>query len=120
MAAPNWPFSLPQEVLQDGWQQQRNVFVTKFEPEIGDSIDRSRTSATFDNVTARMILTATQKAILEQFFAVDTKDGTLSFYAPKPDGTGDLARVKFASAPRFAAAAHLFLADMELKVYSHG
>lgn len=120
MAAPNWPFSLPQEVLQDGWRQKRKVFMTNFETEIGDSIDRSRTTATFDNVTARMILTATQKAILEHFFAVETKDGTISFYAPKPDGTGDLARVKFASAPDFSPAAHLFLADLELKVYSHG
>lgn len=77
---PAWPASIPQAPLVDQWVggPQRNK--VSFQPDVGPSIDRRRTSAAHSIFQGTFgPFTDAQLASFESFFSTDLADGTLSF-----------------------------------------
>lgn len=78
----NWPATLPQAWLQDGYQETMPEVIVRTEMDAGPAKTRRRFTAQVTPIKARMHLTADQKGYFEAFFNTTLKGGALSFYFP--------------------------------------
>lgn len=84
MAVPNWPSTLPNELLQRGYSHETADALLRSSMEVGPSKVRRRHTAGVENVTGNMLLTEAQLGVLRSFFDVTLKYGALRFSASDP------------------------------------
>jgi len=86
MATAVWPTTLPSRPLSSsiGWEPQDNK--VSFQPDVGPSIDRRRSSAVAFEYSAKFpAITAAQVAIFETFHGTTLADGTLHYLWNRPE-----------------------------------
>lgn len=94
----NWPDTLPQIWLQDGYQETLPNVVQRTEMDAGPAKARRRFTAQVTPFKAKMNMTAAQKGYLEIFYNTTTAGGALSFTFPH-DGSDVL---RFTKPPVFS------------------
>jgi len=85
MATAVWPTTLPARPLSSsiGWEPQDNK--VSFQPDVGPSIDRRRSSAVAFEYSAKFpAITAAQVAIFETFFHTTLASGALHYLWDDP------------------------------------
>ena len=82
----NWPVSLPQCFLPNGYSEEGADNLISSSNEIGpDKVRRRSTSAPY-RITGVLKCSATQKIIFRDFFHNDIKSGSKTFYFPNSEG----------------------------------
>lgn len=76
---PTWPSTLPQEPLQQGYEEARQSGVVRTQMDKGPPKARQRSSATVSRFQMRFRITGSQVATLESFFEDDLDYGALRF-----------------------------------------
>jgi hypothetical protein len=94
----NWPDTLPQLCLQEGYQETLPEVVIRSEMDAGPAKVRRRFTAQVTPIKSKMRMNSAQKVYLETFFNVTTAGGSLSFTFPH-DGPDIL---RFTSPPVFS------------------
>ena len=138
MAVPEWPDSLPQRPMTDGYVETLRDGRLRSAMEIGPGKMRRRYTNAARPVTLNFVLTTVQRFRLDRFWDEDTYGGTLPFYIPDParngaqivtsdgailttnDGSVVTVRARwlalFAEPPRITPFALQFQADVTLSV----
>lgn len=80
MAHPIWPSALPQKVIADSYSEKFRDGRMFSQMSSGPPKVRRRFSSAVKPVSASIIVTYGQAAILERFWEDDTKGGSLPFY----------------------------------------
>lgn len=99
---PAWPASLPQEVLRDGYSEQRQSGVVRTSMDTGPDFVRRRTTATVRSVSAQIVLTGAEVETLRTFFETTLLMGSDAFDWTDPIG-GAAVSMRFREAPRITA-----------------
>lgn len=108
----NWPDTLPQAWLQEGYQETLPEVMIRSEMDAGPAKVRRRFTAQVAPIKSKMVLTAAQKGYLETFFNTTTAGGSLSFTFPH-DGSDIL---RFTKSPTFSFKGGLtWTADFDLE-----
>jgi len=85
MATANWPGTLPDRPLFDGWSWTPQDNKASFQPDVGPSIDRRRGTAVAFEYDARFPpLSDAQVGYFETFFHTTLVGGTLHFLWADP------------------------------------
>lgn len=97
-----WPGSLPQRPLLDGFSSTFQDGTLRPEVDSGPSLTRPRFSAVSEYISARMVLTTTQRTTLETFYHTTLVEGsdTITWVHPV-DGSAITA--KFMKPPAYRA-----------------
>lgn len=86
----DWPTSLPQKLLVDGFSQQGADNLIASENDTGPAKLRRRTTSSPSLLAGSLVLTSVQKATFKTFVS-DTLSGAVkAFYFPDSDGGSDL------------------------------
>lgn len=80
-----WPSSLPQYPLRDGYNREPVSSRLSFQVDAGTPKERNRATAMPENVTERYFLTTAQKNTLETFWRTTTKRGVIPFTKINPE-----------------------------------
>lgn len=91
--AQNWPSTLPQAWLNDGYQETLPNVMIRSEMDAGPAKSRRRFTAQVTPIKAQLLLTTAEKGYLETFFNTTIAGGALSFTFPH-DGSDVLKSVK--------------------------
>jgi hypothetical protein len=89
----NWPDTLPQMWLQEGYQETLPETAIRSQMDAGPAKVRRRFTAQVTPFKAKMTMTAAQKGYLETYYKTTTAGGSLSFTFPH-DGSDVLRFVK--------------------------
>ena len=84
MSVPNWPSTLPTELLQRGYSHEMPDVLLRTSVEVGPAKVRRRATAAVQNVSGRMLLTEVQLGTLRTFYDTTLKGGSLRFAASDP------------------------------------
>lgn len=79
MANPSWPTSLPQYVLQSGYNEEPLESVIRTPVEGGNTKSRRRFTGKFMKFDVRLMMTEAQAVTFEDFYWNTLKAGTLPF-----------------------------------------
>lgn len=107
----NWPSTLPQAWLNEGYQETMPDVMIRTEMDAGPAKSRRRFTAQVTPIKAAMLLTTAEKGYLETFFNTTTAGGSLSFTFPH-DGADVL---RFTTAPTFSKSGVAWAVDFELE-----
>ena len=107
----NWPDTLPQGWLIDGYQETLPDVVQRTEMDAGPAKSRRRFTCQVTPIKARLLLTDTEKGYLETFFNTTTAGGSLSFTYPH-DGSDVL---RFVKSPTISKSGLHWSVDFELE-----
>ena len=75
----NWPASLPQQVLLDGYGESAPDGALRTQMDAGPAKLRRRTTAVVRTVSGAVVLDASQVATLDSFYLNSLSGGTLAF-----------------------------------------
>lgn len=78
---PTWPPTLPVAPAAGGMTARAETNVAEFKTDVGSPIRRRRYTASRRLYEAEMVLTGSQRAALDSFFADDCSDGVTGFMA---------------------------------------
>jgi hypothetical protein len=109
--AQNWPSTLPQAWLQDGYQETLPETAVRTEMDVGPAKVRRRFSVQVTPIQARMLMTTAQKGYLETFYNTTTVGGALSFNFP--NSGSDVLR--FVKSPGFSQSGLNWTVDFDLE-----
>lgn len=88
--AAAWPGSLPTVSQRDGWEDSVALGVVAFQPDVGPSITRRRTSYAPDTVRKTWWMSKAQVLTFRDFIKDDLKMGSLPFtYTDELLGSSD-------------------------------
>ena len=107
----NWPDTLPQAWLNEGYQETLPNVMIRSEMDAGPAKSRRRFTAQVTPIKAQLLLTTTEKGYLETFFNTTTAGGSLSFTFPH-NGADVL---RFTEAPTFSKTGLAWTVDFELE-----
>lgn len=107
----NWPDTLPQAWLNEGYQETLPDVVKRTEMDAGPAKSRRRFTAQVTPIKAKLLLSAAEKGYLEIFFNTTTAGGSFSFTFPH-DGSDVLKSVK---PPTLSKIGVSWLMDWELE-----
>lgn len=98
---PTWPVTLPQKFQHEGYQE--SLPKSFLRSDMGDPAQvRDRGKAMPKPFQGVMIVSDSQIADLEDFWATDLDGGALVFDFPDPDGSGTV-KARFVSEPVYSA-----------------
>lgn len=92
-----WSAVLPQRP-REGASEAYDNNLASFQPEIGESITRRRSTVKISTMQCSYVMNSNQVAIFRDFYHKSTSDGALSFYLPHPFD-GESVKVKFKQPP---------------------
>jgi hypothetical protein len=75
----DWPDTLPQHPLRDGFSRAPQPNIISFGTEVGEGKRRRRSTARLQSWTLSFMMTAAEVAIFELFYQDDLGDGVLPF-----------------------------------------
>lgn len=99
---PTWPATLPDKVLQEGYDEQLQPIVIRSPMDTGPAKLRRRATAAPRSISGGQRLTAAQVETLDGFYRTDCADGALAFDWKHPR-TQAAASLRFVSPPRYAS-----------------
>lgn len=114
MAAIDWPSTLPQFPLSDGYSEVAQDGVIRSMPDAGAAKVRRRFTAVATYLSVRYQLTATEKGYLDTFYRTTTRGGTIRFNWPHPEG--GTVEARFRTPPAFSALDVEVIASFEMEV----
>jgi len=79
---PEWPDTLPQVWLQEGYQETLPNVMVRTEMDAGPAKSRRRFTCQVTPIKSQMIVTEAQKVIIEGFYNDNLAGGCLSFTFP--------------------------------------
>lgn len=82
--AVNWPLTLPQDTLQDGFQYSRQTGLIRTDMDAGYPKTRRRFTATVRTYNISMVMTKTQLEAFETFYFDSLQMGTVRVNFPDP------------------------------------
>jgi len=94
MADIFWPEMLPNTLLVEGLSAKRNSSIIRTQMDAGPKKVRRRYTASTKIFTGRMILSAEQRSMLDQFYHTALADGVLRFNFTDPQ-TLEIAEFRF-------------------------
>ncbi|MFG1247612.1 hypothetical protein [Xanthobacter flavus] len=94
----DWPAPLPCQPEQGTWQETPNPNTVSFEPEVGPTIDRRRSTVFSLASSCTFMFTKAEYAVFLAWYRDDLKSGTLPFSFDHPV-TGVPSRWKFHPKP---------------------
>lgn len=116
MTLPIWPETLPSAPLVEHYQENFPDTVIRSKMEQGPAKTRQRTTAGVAELTVNYLLSRTQVAALEGFFAETTSGGSQSFIFRHPRREVDVV-ARFRKPPTLTPRnAQYYLAKLELEV----
>jgi hypothetical protein len=114
MPDPNWPATLPQRPLTEGYVNTFGEGSARTDMDAGPPKVRKRFTATVDKLQMSFLLDATQVATLRAFFATDCAYGAVPFVFADPV-SGASQRLAFSGRPSISARSGTqFVASLEL------
>jgi hypothetical protein len=84
MASISWPAELPAALLLEGLSAKQESGVIRTQMDAGPKKARRRYTANTKTFTGKMLLTASQRTLLEQFYHAALADGVLRFNFADP------------------------------------
>jgi hypothetical protein len=102
MATVSWPAGLPAYVLAEGYQEHAPDTLLRTPMDAGPAKARRKSTAQVWTITCQVRLTHDQRAVLDQFFVVDTASGALRFDWVHPV-TRDACEMRFTERPVYQA-----------------
>lgn len=114
--AIDWPSTLPQDVLQQGYQEDMPETTIRTQMDEGPAKIRRWGTAAVRNIKAQQTLTTSERAILDTFFNTTIQGGSLRFNWVHPV-TKVAAEFRFTRPPVLTAiGADVFTASYELEI----
>lgn len=90
----NWPSTLPQYVLEEGYSRNLRSNVIRTENSLGEAKVRRRNSKLIYDLTVSMPMSTAQFSTFESFFQNTIALGSLSFNFPKPEDNSTTIEVR--------------------------
>lgn len=90
----NWPSTLPQFVLEQGYSRNLLSNLIRTDNSLGEAKVRRRNTKILYNLTVSMVMSQTQFATFESFFQSTLGLGALSFNFPEPEDTSTTIEVR--------------------------
>jgi hypothetical protein len=117
----DWPSTLPQAPLHQGYAQREQSAVIRSQMGYGPAKVRRLTTAAIQPVNASMVLNDTQKQTLKVFYTTTTKGGAIRFnwinFLDDPDGAVNDTEFRFTSPIQWSSRGpNLWLAVMNLEI----
>lgn len=103
MAANTWPASLPQQMVEDGFEQSLPDNLVRSQPDVGPALVRRKTLANVAPVTGAVLVDGAQLETLVLFFVTTLQSGALRFNWANPR-TGAACEMRFTAPPKWAKA----------------
>lgn len=75
----DWPNTLPQSPLLDGYTEKTKDNTLRSQNDIGPPKMRPRSTAYTDDISVRFIITTTQKGYLDTFYKTTLRGGALTY-----------------------------------------
>lgn len=116
MAIPEWPASLPQELLMDGYSQGLPDNLMRVDMDIGPAKTRRRATSAVEPVSGQMLMSAAQVATLGNFYLNTLLGGSLRFSWHRPEDNSVAAEFRFASPPTTAMRGGYFDVSLSLEI----
>jgi len=112
----NWPSTLPQELIEDGFEETMQSISISTEMEVGPPKTRRRLTANFTPIKGSIIVTKDQRAIFLTFFHSTTAGGAIKFTWDHPI-TGTSVEMKIVGQPKITPlGGDYFKIDMDLHI----
>jgi len=105
MPVANWPSTLPQAPLLDGYARGEGKAVLRSDMEAGPAKVRRRFTATASPLQYPLLLRPAQLQILRDFWRDDLAMGALAFELPDPQDSGATLLCRFTEEPSWTAIA---------------
>ncbi|NLS03626.1 hypothetical protein HGP14_09680 [Rhizobium sp. P32RR-XVIII] len=115
MSAPDWPSTLPQSFLRDGYAEEGADNLIVSEMSVGPAKMRRRTTANVRKISGGIRVTDDQFATLRSFVSDTIADRAMPFIFPDPHGGADLL-VRMTSTYKVATLGLEWRVDIELEV----
>lgn len=90
----NWPSSLPQYVLEEGYSRNLRSNVIRTNNSLGEAKVRRRNTKIIYDLNVSMVMSTTQFSTFETFFQNTIGLGALSFNFPKPENPSTTIEVR--------------------------
>ncbi len=110
-----WPGTLPQEMLQDGYQETAPSATIRSNMDVGPAKVRRRTSAATRMISGAIFLTMAQVEILDAFYINDCAQGSISFTWVHPR-TRIAVSFRFVKPPVYQPDGSNFTSSLELEI----
>ena len=111
-----WPTDLPQEPIEDAFEETLPDNVLKTQMDVGPPKRRRRTLANVTPITCGLKLTATQVEALKTFYVTTSVSGTQSVQWVHPR-TGVSVDMMFGSPPKFSSlGGGFYLATLQMEI----
>lgn len=114
MALNNWPPMLPCP-LMDGYSDGVQPNVIRSDMDVGPQKLRRRSTADTVNISFNLLLKSSDVSVLDAFYRVETKSGTLPFNFVHPR-TKQTVECRFLSAPSYGSRSGWYSANISLEV----
>ena len=111
----DWPLTLPQYPLVNGYTRTPQESTIKFDTGIGKPKERNRSTAMPDNATEKYVLDDAQRVILKTFYDTTTQKGTITFFKPEPE-TGNTLEYRLLTPPSFESSGLYWTATCSMEV----
>lgn len=100
---PAWPSTVPQTALAGSLTDRPERNVASFQPDVGDPIERPRSSLARSMISFETFMTSAQFDLLLTFYNTTVTQGVLSFTRKHPrDINGADRTFKFTAPPEFS------------------
>lgn len=104
MSVPDWPATLPQVLLVNGYQEGARDNALRSAMDSGPAKVRRRATAAARPVQGKLVMTAAELEIFKDFYADDLLDGSLRFSWMEPADGVTAVEMRFKEAPSWSAA----------------
>lgn len=115
MSVPTWPETLPEQLLQDSYEENAPNVLIKSNMETGPAKMRRRVTSGVRSVRGHQIMTLEQLNIFKTFFNTTLYGGALRFSWADPTGN-EAVEMRFVDAPAWAAQEGFFRVEMNLEI----
>lgn len=112
----SWPTTLPQELIEDGFEETMQSLIISTDMEVGPPKTRKRLTASFTPIKGSIIVTKDQRAIFLTFFHSTIAGGAIKFTWKHPI-TGSTVKMKIIGPPKITSlGGDYFKIDMDLHI----
>jgi hypothetical protein len=111
-----WPATLPQKVLQRGYEEESPNLIVRTDMDAGPAKIRRRHTAGVRPIKGKQIMTAAQVETLDEFYVDTLKGGAERFYWTSPR-TGASVEFRFVEKPKWTkAGGGKYSVDLSLEI----
>jgi len=116
MIIPDWPLSLPQTLLLQGYSESPQSNLLRSPQDAGPAKVRRRTSSNVRKINGQLLMTSAQLAEFRTFYEDVLLAGSLRFFWVDPLSLTTTVEMRFVKEPQWVTQGSAFMISLELEI----